>query len=104
MKILGLSTGQFFAALVFGVIVSVAVTFAMAPHPVNVPVQTITPVPTPPPVVITEQPRQASVTSSPWNVTVMGVNDAVANAMLALGILLIAMGILGVITATLYNF
>jgi hypothetical protein len=59
MKILGLTPGKLLVAILLAGCITIAVTFAMAPHPVSVPQQIITPVPTPPPVVITEQPTPA---------------------------------------------
>jgi hypothetical protein len=56
MKIFWLTPGQLAGAFVIGLSIVLALMYATVPHPVEVPVQIITPVPTPPPVVITEQP------------------------------------------------
>jgi hypothetical protein len=58
MKILGLELQYFVCAIIFGVIIAGGITFLTTPHPVIVPVQVITPVPTPPPVVITQAAQQ----------------------------------------------
>ena len=58
MKILGLTGGRLFAALVFGLLIAFTITYATVPHPVEVPLQAITSIPTPPPVVITEHPTE----------------------------------------------
>lgn len=54
--ILGLSNAKVAGAILVGICISLAFLFVMMPHPVSVPQQVITPVPTPPPVVITSPP------------------------------------------------
>jgi hypothetical protein len=56
MKIFWLTPGQLVGALFIGLSIVLFSMYVMIPHPVEVPIQIITPVPTPPPVVITERP------------------------------------------------
>jgi len=52
MNIAGLTPIRLLGAILVGLAIAGAFTYATAPHPVITPVQTITPVPTPPPVII----------------------------------------------------
>jgi hypothetical protein len=56
MRIFWLTPGQLAGALFIGLSIVLFSMYVMIPHPVEFPIQIITPVPTPPPVVITEQP------------------------------------------------
>ena len=55
----GLTKTRILIALACGILVAFVYTYATVPHLVATPVQVITPVPTPPPVVITNQPVSA---------------------------------------------
>ena len=55
----GLTKTRILVAIACGILVAFVYTYATVPHLVSVPVQVITPVPTPPPVVITNQPVSA---------------------------------------------
>jgi hypothetical protein len=59
MKIFWLDVMPFVYAVIIGVTLGLVIVFATTPHPVAVPTQMITPVPTPPPVVITQSPVQS---------------------------------------------
>jgi hypothetical protein len=83
MKVLGMTGGILAFALLCGVVIGVAMSFGSIPHPVEVPVQVITPVPTPDPVIITEHPTPAPVQqqaqqTSPWNAT--GIENPIIDA------------------------
>jgi hypothetical protein len=56
MRVFWLTYGQLAGAIIIGLSIVLFSMYAMTPHPVEVPVQIITQVPTPPSVVITEQP------------------------------------------------
>jgi hypothetical protein len=60
----GLTKTRIIVALICGILLAFVYTYATVPHLVSTPVQVITPVPTPPPVVITSQP--VSVPSQPY--------------------------------------
>jgi hypothetical protein len=72
----GLTPTRKFLAVIVGIVITLAYVFVTMPHPVSVPQQIITPVPTPPPVVITSTPsvpvQQHPVESSGGN-SVTGV-------------------------------
>jgi len=55
MKIFWLTVPQFGYAVIVGLLFSLVIIYGMAPHPVEVPLQVITPVPTSPPVIIGSQ-------------------------------------------------
>ena len=90
MKILGLTASNFAAAIIFGALIAGVFVFANAPHPVIVPTQVITPVPTPPPVVRTAQPTQA-----PQQIPLGSCDNSGATGMLGgeIPIVLIVIGI-----------
>jgi len=52
MDALGLTNSRLLIAILCGILVAFVYTYATVPHLVEVPVQVITPVPTPPPVII----------------------------------------------------
>jgi hypothetical protein len=56
----GLTKTRILVAIMCGILVAFVYTYATVPHLVSTPVQVITPVPTPPPVVITNQPISPS--------------------------------------------
>jgi hypothetical protein len=92
MKILGLTIGRLFAALVFGLLIAFTITYVTVPHPVEVPLQVVTPVPTPPPVVITEHPAEfvhpSATMSESWNKTISGMDESIFVAFNILPIML----------------
>jgi len=105
MKILGLTTGRLFAALVFGLFIAFTITYVTVPHPVEVPVQVIAPVPTPPPVVITEHPVEvvhevhpSATMSEVWNKTISDMDESVFIAFNLLPIILLVVAVIMIIT------
>ena len=58
----GLTSTRKFLAVIVGIVITRSYVFVTAPHPVETPKFVITPVPTPAPVVITEQPTPVPVT------------------------------------------
>ena len=69
MDALGLTNSRLLIAILCGILVAFVYTYATVPHLVESPVQVITPVPTPPPVVI-DQPI-----SAPANLPNLKVDD-----------------------------
>jgi hypothetical protein len=74
VKALGLTNTQFLIAVIFGLLIAFVNVAATAPHPAEVPIQVITPVPTPPPVVIGSSAPAPVATADeeiPWWLRVM---------------------------------
>jgi hypothetical protein len=101
MKILGLTLGRLFAALIFGLLIAFTITYITVPHSVDVPVQVITPVPTPPPVVITEHPAEvvhpSATMSESWNKTISDINQSTFAAFNIAAIALVVIALVGII-------
>jgi len=94
MKILGLTGGRLFAALVFGLLIAFTITYVTVPHPVEVPIQVITVVPTPP-VVITEHPvevvhevQPSATLSGAWNTSISEITKSTEQAFNILALML----------------
>ena len=93
MKLFGLTLGQLGTVLLLAGCIAFIYTFAAMPHPVEVSKQIITPVPTPPPVVITSQPTPVSTTRICNNATnTTAINTF--NTWNVLPILIVGIGIL----------
>jgi hypothetical protein len=105
MKVLGLTIGRLFAALVFGLLIAFTITYITVPHPVEVPVQVITPIPTPPPVVITEHPvgvvhkvYPSATMSEAWNKSISGIDESIFVAFNLVPIMLVIVAVVMIIT------
>lgn len=105
MKILGLTIGRLFAALLFGLLIAFTITYVTVPHPVEVPVQVITPVPTPSPVVITEHPTEivrsvqpSATMSEVWNKTISDMDESIFVAFNLIPIMLMIVAVVMILS------